>query len=681
MINRIILITVIGLFCSQGFATNETVTTDWSDNPGSISSDSPVPFGWHEFTSAEGHYILLNLSDTFNSNIVTEYFESILYSDESIIVGDITDENLSVLTSRGAHYQVLTWFEYTQLCSSTRALGSVYELTREHPPFVLAGENIDFHITFNNNTTDTHNYLCYLWYNSPTGYIYIGADTENDVTGGSNFTIDYITPLPSGDYPKSYIYNIYEDGTYVTGANLYVNKYNQPQTSFEVAIICTESLYSTVSSKLDTYSSILSNDYSCNVNIYHNNYTPASLRNQITSLWSGSPSVEMVILVGSMPFPSWEFPWGEHCPLISFYSELDGSFTDTDSDGYYDYHNWGSAGNGPDIGLFMMRPPDGYESYTSAYLDRIIDFHNNGGQSLPGKGIICRNHDWWAGINDPRPAFKSIFGISDVDYLGGWDAYVSGQSWLNILSAGYLLADIWVHSAPYFHQFDINPHQNVFTSEVAAIPEGVRFISLSGCHACDFIEQPVNCFATNGYLNHNKGLALIGPVRSIGVTCSANIFNALAYGKTIGEAIDEQFSYMYTRDYVDTYTSDNPENFIWEYGMFGDPFITFAEDTVSIEDNPDDITPIHSGLVLSVVYPNPVSVTAIVGFSLPESSTAELAVYDITGRRIRVLVDGVISAGMHSTVWQPDATITNGVYFIRLSTAEGTVTRHVLVIR
>jgi len=69
--------------------------------------------------------------------------------------------------------------------------------------------------------------------------------------------------------------------------------------------------------------------------------------------------------------------------------------------------------------------------------------------------------------------------------------------------------------------------------------------------------------------------------------------------------------------------------------------------------------------------PNPASGSVTVTFELPEVAQVELAVYDISGRRIRVLASGRLAGGIHSVTWagQGDAggTAQPGIYFYRLS--------------
>jgi hypothetical protein len=47
-------------------------------------------------------------------------------------------------------------------------------------------------------------------------------------------------------------------------------------------------------------------------------------------------------------------------------------------------------------------------------------------------------------------------------------------------------------------------------------------------------------------------------------------------------------------------------------------------------------------------HPNPVSSRATIRFALPQAAPVTLALYDVLGRRLAVLVDGPRTAGLHS---------------------------------
>ena len=79
-------------------------------------------------------------------------------------------------------------------------------------------------------------------------------------------------------------------------------------------------------------------------------------------------------------------------------------------------------------------------------------------------------------------------------------------------------------------------------------------------------------------------------------------------------------------------------------------------------------------------YPNPFNETSTVNFSLPGNADISLAVYDITGREVRVLQSGYMSAGSHS--FQLDAHgMTSGVYFVKLDADRQTITQKIILLK
>jgi len=50
-------------------------------------------------------------------------------------------------------------------------------------------------------------------------------------------------------------------------------------------------------------------------------------------------------------------------------------------------------------------------------------------------------------------------------------------------------------------------------------------------------------------------------------------------------------------------------------------------------------------------YPNPFNPNATIEYSLVEKGRVRLAIYDVTGRLVRTLVNGVRSAGDQRVIW------------------------------
>jgi uncharacterized membrane protein len=87
-------------------------------------------------------------------------------------------------------------------------------------------------------------------------------------------------------------------------------------------------------------------------------------------------------------------------------------------------------------------------------------------------------------------------------------------------------------------------------------------------------------------------------------------------------------------------------------------------------------------LELSAPRPNPSSATTRLELTLSSASNVDLSIYDASGRRVAVLLQGDLPAGRRSVAWDGRETggrrVPTGLYFARLSTAEGTATRRIV---
>ncbi|MFH1279657.1 MAG: T9SS type A sorting domain-containing protein [Candidatus Eisenbacteria bacterium] len=89
--------------------------------------------------------------------------------------------------------------------------------------------------------------------------------------------------------------------------------------------------------------------------------------------------------------------------------------------------------------------------------------------------------------------------------------------------------------------------------------------------------------------------------------------------------------------------------------------------------------------VLESNRPNPFNPSTEVLFRLAEKGRARVAVYDLTGRLVRVLADGGFPAGPSVLVWdgagESGRAAASGVYFVRLEAAGRTLTKKMLLLR
>ena len=95
--------------------------------------------------------------------------------------------------------------------------------------------------------------------------------------------------------------------------------------------------------------------------------------------------------------------------------------------------------------------------------------------------------------------------------------------------------------------------------------------------------------------------------------------------------------------------------------------------------------PAASRVVLDRNSPNPFNPSTTISFTLPEQAALSLAVYDVRGRLVRLLVSGLYPAGVHRVQWDgADVTgrrAASGIYFYRLAAGRTALTRKMVLVK
>jgi hypothetical protein len=317
------------------------------------------------------------------------------------------------------------------------------------------------------------------------------------------------------------------------------------------------------------------------LSIHRNSWTDAeALRAYLQTLYANE-GITGAILVGLLPYAMWEFPWGERCPLPFFFEDMDGTFSDTDGNGVYDYHGWG-ANDGPEIWIALMRPPENDVNALQGFLDKSHRVHS-GALSVRPWAFVCINNDWRGAVDPIRAALTPLYG-SNIDVVGGSTWRVSGQEYLSGLGNGYEITSLWAHSASWVHQFDQDPQQYVYYYDVTDLSPGSFFTAVWGCHAMDFNESPSTNFGIAYTFGASNGVAAVGATRSIGIENQEVIYSSLAAGKNLSEAYFDYLEYNYDSAFIQrTFPSDDTNKFVWDFVLYGDPFVF----------NPDVVAPMN----------------------------------------------------------------------------------------
>jgi hypothetical protein len=80
------------------------------------------------------------------------------------------------------------------------------------------------------------------------------------------------------------------------------------------------------------------------------------------------------------------------------------------------------------------------------------------------------------------------------------------------------------------------------------------------------------------------------------------------------------------------------------------------------------------------VLPNPARDEVALRFDLPAASRVSLEIYDVRGRHVATLVDGLVPAGHQSAVWHSGPR-PGGVYFARLKAGSREISRKLVIVR
>ena len=81
--------------------------------------------------------------------------------------------------------------------------------------------------------------------------------------------------------------------------------------------------------------------------------------------------------------------------------------------------------------------------------------------------------------------------------------------------------------------------------------------------------------------------------------------------------------------------------------------------------------------------PNPFNPSTRLTLTLPASGAVRAAIYDVAGRRVALLHDGVLAAGTYSFDWAPAAgrPLRSGVYFARVEAGANTLRQKLVLVK
>jgi len=292
--------------------------------------------------------------------------------------------------------------------------------------------------------------------------------------------------------------------------------------------------------------------------------------------------------------------------------------------------------------------------------------------------VVIRYHCWWPGADDPYYNYNTSENRARVNYYGADytpHLYIDGNIDANYNYGSWGTrfmneADVW---SPLIMDitgsYDWDAREGAFTVNIyAELDPGASNMKLR----IALVEDNINWHAPNGTNIHNQ-------------TFRDMIPNPAGIGVDI-RAQGESFEYSDTFTMADPAQDRNCMLVAFVQNDLNRNILQGAK--IPINDltptSVDEQAPIPEVIGLAQNYPNPFNADTKISFNTAGGS-ARLEVFDLTGAKVKTLVNGDMEAGTYSVVWNGESDsgeqVSSGVYFYRLTDSEGQRARRMTLLK
>jgi len=351
----------------------------------------------------------------------------------------------------------------------------------------------------------------------------------------------------------------------------------------KILIIAESNIYEQVATKIDRYAYDINSVYGCNVIIEK---VSGAIRSDIkTLIINYKDQLDGVVLIGEIPVAWYEiendFDAYGHAewPCDLFYMDLDGIWTDSDSDGMFDNH---SENIQPEIFIGRISTKNMGSSFNEktgleTYLDKDHRFWL-GYSTVNKKYALSYTDSDWTDDDDIKSDVSVLYGYSNSELITSYMTNFGKPDYLSRLSNNkYEFVQIAVHSTWANHQFSNGQSisaANILNQGTEAI--GYNLFACSACRWTNATSLSAYLCGTYIYNNNKSSLVVIGSTKAGGLLSASEFYTPLANGKTFGTAYKEWWS---NRSYSLFTVS-------WFYGLsiIGDPLVNlkYCKDEITL---------------------------------------------------------------------------------------------------
>jgi len=356
-----------------------------------------------------------------------------------------------------------------------------------------------------------------------------------------------------------------------------ISKAKNPDHGAKFCVVVNSLLYSSIQPSIDQYVLDLSVE-GYDVEVYTmSGGTPEELRTFLLGTYS--LGMQGCILIGDLPIAWYEMDvcWGdpprhEEFPCDLYYMDMDGVFSDSDTDGIYDSHT-GDVDPEIWVGRLTASPlVMGGASELSLLQNYFAKNHAFRTDALPliDRALVYVDDDWASSA----PYWSDDVGLAYVDRTLVDDEWTTwGTDYLDRLPQNYESILVCAHSSAFTHRFqrpDIT-YSWVYNSDVKTVDPVAYFYNLFACSNARYVEQD---YMAGWYIFCDTyGLSALGSTKTGSMLYFEEYYGSLGLGRTLGESFMDWFSAIAEDGFTESEAC-------WFYGMTlcGDPTLAIIYD-------------------------------------------------------------------------------------------------------